>query len=484
MGNYIGCGKFNKYYYYIFLTFFFELLNDFLYGFNYLDFLKDAKFIDTKTQMYFSWHHIIHQIFNYFGTFILAYGFEKYEIYSIKQLLSMAQPPEQNKDVMQISLIHNDLEELESHNNFMMYLIIVFIWIIEELSIDIYSYALKDLDFWMVELIIITYLNAYMFKIEIYKHQKCAIWFTIFPCLLKIITIILSLFDNNKEKIPILYNVNRLLIPIGIIIYLILITLRSYVNSKIKWFMDLKYISPSKLLIYYGLLGTIVCTIICTISTFVECHKSGEVKEISDYICKIPYKDENSNNTNQTKFNKIYLDSFIYYYKTFSGDISEDFSKKEIVYEIIIIICGIITFFFQKYFSILVIKYLTPVHLIISVPVFYFFQKISLVIYNFFKDELYNHSAIQNIITKFIIDIFSDCFSFFEFLVYLEIIELKCGKISYNIKRNITRRSFGESYGIHENQNKINIINNNEIEGEEEEDEEEEEEDSDDFTLN
>ena len=141
-------------------------------------------------------------------------------------------------------------------------------------------------------------------------------------------------------------------------------------------------------------------------------------------------------------------------------------------------------FFFQKYFSILVIKYLTPVHLIISVPVFYFFQKISLVIYNFFKDELYNHSAIQNIITKFIIDIFSDCFSFFEFLVYLEIIELKCGKISYNIKRNITRRSFGESYGIHENQNKINIINNNEIEGEEEEDEEEEEDDSDDFTLN
>ena len=70
----------------------------------------------------------------------------------------MAQPPEQNKDLMQISLIHNDLEEFDSHNNFMMYLIIVFIWIIEEQSIDIYSYALKDLDFWMVELIIITYL--------------------------------------------------------------------------------------------------------------------------------------------------------------------------------------------------------------------------------------------------------------------------------------------------------------------------------------
>ena len=132
-------------------------------------------------------------------------------------------------------------------------LIISFIWVLEELSIDIYSYALKDLDFWMVELIIITYLNAYMFKIQIYKHQKCAIWFTTFPCFLKVLTIILYLFDENKEIIPILYNVKRIFIPIGIIIYLILITLRSYVNTKIKYFMDFKYISSSKLLMYYGL---------------------------------------------------------------------------------------------------------------------------------------------------------------------------------------------------------------------------------------
>ena len=478
MEKYLGFGKFSKYYYYILLTFFFEFLNDLLYGFNYLNYLGEAKLIDTNTQKYFSWHHIIHQIFNYFGTFIFSFCFYKYEIYSFKKDLNRNSPPHiLNKDLLGISLIHNDLEAYESNHNIMPCLIITFIWVLEELCIDIYSYALKDLDFWMVELIIITYLNSYMFKKQIYKHQKCAIWFTTFPCLLKILTIILSLFDNNKEIIPILYNVHRIFIPIGIIIYLILITLRSYVNTKIKYFMDFKYISQSKLLMYYGLMGLSICTIICIITTFVPCHNTNPEIEISDYICKIPF-----NNTNYTKSNEQYLDNFIIYFKTFSGKISEDYSSIEILYEIIIIISGVITFFFQKYFAILVIKHLTPVHLIISVPLFYFFQKIVLVIWNYYKKELHDHSGIKFIHVKFIIDIFSDIFSIFEFLIYLEIIELKCCKMNINVKTNIQRRSFGESYGINKNKEQPSINNN---ENEEEDEEEEDESDTQgDLTLN
>ena len=478
MEKYIGCGKFSKYYYYILLTFLFEFLNDFIYGFNYINYLGEAKLIDTNTQKYFSWHHIIHQIFNYFGTFIFSFCFYKYEIYLLKRDLNKNSPPRNpKKDLLGISLIHNDLEEYQSNKNIMPCLIISFIWVLEELSIDIYSYALKDLDFWMVELIIITYLNAYMFKIQIYKHQKCAIWFTTFPCFLKVLTIILSLFDENKEIIPILYNVKRIFIPIGIIIYLILITLRSYVNTKIKYFMDFKYISSSKLLMYYGLMGLSVCIIICTITTFVPCHKSNTEIEIFDYICKVPY-----NNTDNIKSNKQYLESFIFYFKTFSGEMSDDFSPIEILYEIIIIISGIITFFFQKYFSILVIKHLTPVHLIISVPIFYFCQKITLVIWNYCKDELYDHSGLKFINIKFVIDIFGDCFSFFEFLIYLEIIELKFYKMNLNVKKNIQRRSFGESYGIEGIEEKSTINNN---ENQEEDEEEEDQSDTDgELTLN
>ena len=93
-------------------------------------------------------------------------------------------------------------------------------------------------------------------------------------------------------------------------------------------------------------------------------------------------------------------------------------------------------------------------------------------------------SEIRFIIPKFILDTSGDLISLFGFLIYLEMIELKCGKFDYNIKKNITRRSFGESYGIkkkkkkpliNNNNNTINSINtisdNEEEEGEEEDSE-------------
>ena len=477
MKKFISCGKFNKYFYYIILAFFFELINDTLYGFNYLDIFREVKIIDTKTQAYFSWHHIIHQIFNYFGTTIIAIFLKKYET-NINQRPSNASNKTHDTNSKQIVLIHNDSEDFNQTNKYLIiFLIIIVIWIFEELLIDIYTYALKDLDFWMVELVIITKINSLMFNLKIYAHQRFALWSIILPCLLKIVIIILSYFDDNDEEIPILYNINKIYIPIGIVIYIVLITLRSYVNAKIKWFMDLKYISHSNLLFYYGILGTIICSIIASISTFTKCKHKPYKLDIYDYICKIPYY-EPGEDTPKEK----YLESFIYYYKTFKGKINKEYSPIEILYEIIIIISGMLTFFFQKYFAILVIKYLTPVHLIFSIPFFFILQKIVLIIYNYIIGELYIHSKIKFILLKFILDISGDLFSIFGFLIYLEIIELNFGKYNYDTKKNIIKRSFDESYGINDNK-KYPIINNEEEEEEEEDDQEEEESDYD-LTLN
>ena len=484
MRKYLSCGKFNKYSYYIFLSIFFDLINDALYGFNYLDIFQDVKILDTKAQKYFSWHHIIHQTFNYFGVIIFAIFIIIYEKNASKKPYKISNS-NTDSNTKQILLIHNDSEDLHNEKKyFIISLIIIFFWIIEELLIDIYIYALKDLDFWMVELIIITKINSIMFNIDIYDHQKFALWFNIFPCLLKIVTIVLSVFDNHdkyfeenkNEHIPIFYNLNKIYIPIGIVIYIVLITIRSYVNAKIKWLMDLKYISHSKLLLYYGIIGTIICAIISTVSTFVKCRDIFEEFDINDYICKIPYH-ENGTHIKKEK----YFESVSYYYRTFKGEISDEFKQIEIFYEIIIIFGGIITFFFEKYFSILVIKYLTPVHLIFSIPLFYFIQKAVLILYNLAIDQLYIHSAIKYISIKFILDIFGDFFSIFGFLIYLEMIELNFGKYNYNTKQNIIRRSFEESYGINKKKKKP-IINDSE-EGEDEEEEEEDDESDYDLSI-
>ena len=120
-------------------------------------------------------------------------------------------------------------------------------------------------------------------------------------------------------------------------------------------------------------------------------------------------------------------------------------------------------------------------HLIFSIPLFYFIQKAVLILYNLAIDQLYIHSAIKYILIKFILDIFGDFFSIFGFLIYLEMIELNFGKYNYNTKQNIISRSFGESYGINKKKKKP-IINDSE-EGEDEDEEEEEEDDESDYDL-
>ena len=144
-----------------------------------------------------------------------------------------------------------------------------------DLAIQKIQIILKHLDFWMLELIFLSIFSKVILNIDIYAHQIVAMILTVFPLILKIVTIILSFFDsqikNTNLEIP--YVENIWLIPLGIIIYSILILLKAYINTKIKWYMDIKYFPSNKLLFLYGLIGTLFYLIICTMSTFKECEK-------------------------------------------------------------------------------------------------------------------------------------------------------------------------------------------------------------------
>jgi hypothetical protein len=199
---------------------------------------------------------------------------------------------------------------------------IIFLWIIEEHLIEIFS-ILKDLDFWMIEIIILSYLYSRMFKEQIYLHHKLIMIVNLLPIILKVISITFSFKDiYNKEgddyeyRYPPIYKDTKLknlyvrfvfLIPVGILIYLILITLRSYVNSNLKIFMDKKNIDAFKLLLIYGSFGTVISFITCLITTFVDCGNKYE-KDIYAYFCKVQYYD------------KKYFDNFKAYFQSFKGN--------------------------------------------------------------------------------------------------------------------------------------------------------------------
>ena len=106
-----------------------------------------------------------------------------------------------------------------------------------------------------------------------------------------------------------------------------LILLRSYVNTQIKIFLDLKYISQRFLLISYGLAGVVILGLTDLFTSNATCSE-----EIRNYVCNFEYD------------NKLYYDEFNSYYE----------SGKNMLVRLIVIILSMVAFFFGKYYSILI----------------------------------------------------------------------------------------------------------------------------------
>ncbi len=208
-------------------------------------------------------------------------------------------------------------------------------------------------------------------------------------------------------------------------------------------------------------MGTIVYTIFCIISTFIKCIPINiDNNNFITKICKV-------NPTN----GDFYFENFKFYFDNFYN-----FNLSEKLKELAVIFFNIITYFFYKYNLILVIKYLTPVHVIFSIPMLYFFEKIILIILIIYKiineEKIFNiesneSSSKKYYIINFFLDFFGDILSFFGFLVYLEMIELNFCNLYYNLRKNIMKRGL---YEIYENENTDTSFNNDTTDDEEDSD--------------
>ena len=426
MGKYIAFGNFNNQYKYIIFFFIFTIIYTSLKELNYYDMFKGIKFPfyedekdTTKFSKFYDYSFVRQVIIGYLGTFILACISVMYDKAKNKREMKNKSNRETRNT---IQLIHENNKENEEQNiSFYFVLVIIFIWVFEEQAIEIYNTNLCHLEFWFIELIIIAYLNKAMLHIEIYKHHIFVFIFSLIPILFKIGSIILECNDGDQHY-P--YETDWYWFPLGVLIYFSLIILKSYAIVKIKWLMELKYISANKLLIIYGLMGTAFYSIFSLISSIIE-------------------DEDRTNNVNNIFINKNY--SFYSYYLKFKKA-----DKYEIIVEIISLVLVMISSYYIKYNFMMIIKYLTPVHIVFLTPIFYFFSKILLLIYNviycivegntnnFFKTEIIYPEW------KFTLDLFQDIFSFFGFLVYLEIIELNCCGLNYNLRNKIIKRAYSE----------------------------------------
>ena len=121
-----------------------------------------------------------------------------------------------------------------------------------------------------------------------------------------------------------------------------------YVNTEIKIFFDIKYISQRILLMSYGLIGFVMCLLTGIFTSNVTCSEG-----FRGNVCNMEYNE------------KLYYDNFFNYYESY----------KNMLVRLIIIVLGLLTYFGYVYFYTFIIKYYTPIHVIFFLPIQYFIEK-------------------------------------------------------------------------------------------------------------
>ena len=414
----ISFGGINKSLLFIILMSVCMVLNQYLYGFIYIEcfykmniyqILYNAIIDKEKTD--FPHHRLFDPFFSYLGVILCALFIPKGKKRdrdrdrdnSINEIIK--------DSTLAIKLIHNDVKKfIQTQKGIIMFIAILILWIIEENLILIYVDIFQDLDFWFFELIFISIIFSKYFIFKIYSHEILGMAISIgVGSILKIYNITIAFNSEDADKT--LYS-KYPIICCFIILYFFIIAARSYVNTQLKVFMDLKFVSHRTLLIFYGLAGAIICLITGVIISFVPCPFF-----MRNYVCNVDYG------------NKIYYDNIQNYFESWQNMLVRG----------IIIILGIVTFFFHKYYYTLIIKAYTPIHVIFSFPWQFFIEKTFLLIFTaiFFRDDLFTQ---EKQLEKFLLDISGDISSIIGFFVYLEMIELNFCMLNYNLKKNIIER--------------------------------------------
>ena len=421
----ISCGKINKSLLFILFMSVSMVFNQYLYGFTYIECFYDMNIYRSLYQAIvgsnkedFPRHRIFDPLFSYLGVIALSLFIPKEKVKKREKNEEIKEEESSETSLKGIDsnnrlpeLIHNGLKNyLNNKGGIIIFILILILWIIEENLVLIYVDIFQDLDFWFFELIFISIIFSNHFIFKIYSHQKLSMALSIgVGSILKIYNISISLISEDEKiykKYPLVF--------FFVILYFLIILARSYVNTQIKVFMDLKFITHRLLFMSYGIAGSIICFVVGIIISFSPCSKSDVFKI---FICKFEYN------------NNIYYDEIHNYAGT----------PLNISVRLIVIILGMASFICHKYFYTLIIKDYTPIHVIFSFPVQFFIEKTFMVIYTaIFHIKLLLEG--EEKINKFLLDISGDIASIIGFLIYLEIIELNFCKLNYNLKKNIISR--------------------------------------------
>ena len=368
----ITIGEINKNLYILLLAVLFRVLSDFVYEVKYSSKIFGGSFYFynsiLKDQL------ILQSIIKFFGTAVLSFVFYYYENHQINSFLS--------KKKKKFNLIHNIAGPNNTKCKYITRILFIgFLFGLVELLDELYySVAILDADYWIFEILFAGFFMRKIFKVKLYLHQIFSMLFIVILC--SIMKLLLFLKINNFSL-----NWKLLYIPF----YLIITLIRSYVNTEIKWLIDIRYISVQKMILICGIFGFFTSLIFYIINR--KFNWFGEIA-IENYILQL------------------------------------DINWVKLIKEAILINVYMLFNFFKVFYDIQTLKVFSPIYTLINTSLYYLIIQIILIIINRI-----------NISDMYIVySLLSEVISIFGYSIFVELIELKCCGCNYNLRISIIKR--------------------------------------------
>ena len=454
MAKYITLGQFNKKYFFILGTIIVRIIVTFISGFTpYLTPNKPI-FIFGFNSNFFS-HPIISYCFQYIslclGGIILEFVLRKRKQSKENSRASSLVSKYLDPNVIPDKYKYKDDEEIRDNDkkNFLRIFSVFSLYYFAKvamLSLDNLGY--NRVKYWPLEFIPLYIFSKKILNRILYKHQKLSLSTLLIVC--TTIYVINSFIpQSNKDcsslsgeelkqcKILSVNIYNDIIdkfggyfIPIIILIYSAAMVSNAYSSIAIKWFVDIKYITLSRILIYLGVIGLFYSLILVFIFSNLSCSK--EINNILSYVCKLEYQG----------------DIFYENYRTFGAI---EYNRNFYLDVFIELPLFIISSFLSIFFELLIIKDLDPFYLIPIDCIYFLIYDIIDYSINYPITNLYRN-------LKFTCQVCSNTIAVFLCCIYLEIFELHFCSLDIHLRRFIIKREQEEKKGILKEINELSSL--------------------------
>ena len=392
----ITFGKCSRFYLYMLGTCFFKILSLLILGAN-----KDKEnefglfgFCPVLNQ-----YNFIQSIYTYIGYIIFGLIF-----YYFKDP-DKSDSKEKKEFYKNINISGNkNIDTLTKNINLkIFFLCIIFIFHIEIKKV-LYIQGFMFFNIWTSEIILMHFLMLKYLSIDNYKHHKISLLCNATFCsgiLVFILFLPTSLYDGDRVNSFQFVQKKLGNYFYGILLFFVFLILSvAFCFTRIysKVLMQIKFISPYKLVFLFGITGLIISLIASVVGYYIN------------------YSDNLFNYFSSMKSVLDKGETYHFYGEIFLVSLINSFSNS-----------------MEFNFEMLIIYYLNPLYILLSNSLYFTISQLINFMLNISSDGL--------VIAVFIITELIELFTGFGLMVYLEIIELNCCGLNYDLKKTIMKKA-------------------------------------------